>query len=134
MSKLENKNWHEKTNSNRSEKTIKATLEQHERNKSGDERMCPEILRNVCSKCSARYVTNHRLSSVNFVHEIKGKEKDYSMKCMVFSATFNNISAISWRWYLLMRETGANHLYHWHTLSDNVFASTPHHESDCKLI
>ena len=45
---------------------------------------------------------------------------------MVFNATFNNISAISWRSVLLMEETGApgeNHrpvASHWQTLSYNV--------------
>jgi hypothetical protein len=45
---------------------------------------------------------------------------------MVFNATFNNISAISWRSVLLMEETGVpgeNHrpvASHWQTLSHNV--------------
>ena len=50
---------------------------------------------------------------------------------MVFNATFNNISAISWRSVLLMRVTGVpgeNHrpvASHWQTLSHNVVSSTP---------
>ena len=45
---------------------------------------------------------------------------------MVFNATFNNISAISWRSVLLVEETGVpgeNHqpvTSHWQTLSHNV--------------
>jgi len=45
---------------------------------------------------------------------------------MVFNATFNNISVISWRSVLLMEETGGpeeNHrpvASHWQTLSHNV--------------
>ena len=45
---------------------------------------------------------------------------------MVFNATFNNISGISWRSVLLVKETGGpgeNHLpvtSHWQTLSHNV--------------
>jgi hypothetical protein len=42
---------------------------------------------------------------------------------MVFNATFNNISAISWRSVLLVEETGENHrpvASHWQTLSHNV--------------
>ena len=45
---------------------------------------------------------------------------------MVFNATFNNISALSWRSGLLVEETrvpGENHLpvaSHWQTLSHNV--------------
>jgi hypothetical protein len=51
---------------------------------------------------------------------------------MVFNATFNNISVISWRSIILVEETGvpgenlqpaASHLQ---TLSHNVVSSTPH--------
>jgi len=53
---------------------------------------------------------------------------------MVFSTTFNNISVISWRSILLVKETGvpgenprpvAND---WQTLSHNVVSSIPRHE------
>jgi hypothetical protein len=50
---------------------------------------------------------------------------------MVLNATFNNISAISWRSVLLVEETrvpGENHrrvASHWQTLSHNVVSSTP---------
>jgi hypothetical protein len=53
---------------------------------------------------------------------------------MVFNATFNNISVISWRSVLLVEETGVpgeNHLpvaSHRLTLSHNVVSSTPRHE------
>ena len=50
---------------------------------------------------------------------------------MVLNATFNNISAISWRSVLLVDETGENHRpvgSHWQTLSHNVVSSTPRHE------
>jgi hypothetical protein len=53
---------------------------------------------------------------------------------MVFSATFNNISIISWRPVLLMEETGVpgeNHgpvASHITTLSHNVVSSTPLNE------
>ena len=55
---------------------------------------------------------------------------------MMFNATFNNISAISWRRVLLVDETGIlreNHrpvASHLQTLSHNVVSSTPHHERD----
>jgi hypothetical protein len=42
---------------------------------------------------------------------------------MVFNASFNNISVISWWSVLLMEETGENHrpvASHWQTLSHNV--------------
>jgi hypothetical protein len=50
---------------------------------------------------------------------------------MVFNATFNNISAMSWRSVLLVEETGMhgdNHSpaeRHRQTLSYNVLSSTP---------
>ena len=53
---------------------------------------------------------------------------------MVFNATFNNISVISWWSVLLVEETGVpgeNHrpiVSHGHNLSHNVIWSTTHHE------
>ena len=53
---------------------------------------------------------------------------------MVFNATFNNISIISWHSVLLVEGTGVpgeKHwpvASHWQTLSHNVVSSTPHHE------
>jgi len=53
---------------------------------------------------------------------------------VVFSATVNNISVISWRSVLLVEKTGIpweNHrpvTGHWQTLSHNVVSSTPDHE------
>jgi len=47
---------------------------------------------------------------------------------MVFYATFNNISVLSWESVLLVEKTGVNHIpvtIHWHTLSHNVISSTP---------
>ena len=55
---------------------------------------------------------------------------------MVFSATFNNISAISWLSILMLEETGVprqNHqpvASHRQTLSHNVGSNTPRHEQD----
>jgi len=51
---------------------------------------------------------------------------------MVFNATFNNTSVISWRSILFVEETGVpgkNHwpvASHWQTLSHNVVSSTSH--------
>ena len=51
---------------------------------------------------------------------------------MGFSATFNNISAISWRSVLLVEESGIpaeNHWHaasHWQPWSHNVVSGTPH--------
>jgi hypothetical protein len=53
---------------------------------------------------------------------------------MVFNATFNNISVISWWSVLLVGETGVlgeNYrpaASHRQTLSHNVVSSTPHHK------
>ena len=50
---------------------------------------------------------------------------------MVFNATFNSISVISWRSVLLVEETGENDrpvASHCQTLSHNVVSSTPSHE------
>ena len=50
---------------------------------------------------------------------------------MLFNATFNNISAISWQSVVLVEETGVpgeNHrpvVSHWQTVSHNVVSSTP---------
>jgi len=55
---------------------------------------------------------------------------------MVFNASFNNISVISWRSVLLVIETGVpgeNHrtaTSHWQILSHNVVSSTLRHEQD----
>ena len=55
---------------------------------------------------------------------------------MVFNATFNNISAISWRSVLVVEETEVpreNHrsaANHWSTLSDKVVSNTPRYERD----
>jgi len=49
---------------------------------------------------------------------------------MVFNATFNNISAISWRSVFLVEETGVSGVNyrpaasHWQTLSHNVVSSS----------
>jgi hypothetical protein len=58
------------------------------------------------------------------------------VRVMMFNATFNNISVISWRSVLLVEETrvpGENHrpaASHCQTLSHNVVSNTPHHERD----
>jgi hypothetical protein len=55
---------------------------------------------------------------------------------MVFKATFNNISIISWRSVLLLDKTGVpgeSHrpvAIHQQTLSQNVISNTPCHEQD----
>jgi hypothetical protein len=59
---------------------------------------------------------------------------------LVFNATFNNISVISWWSVLLVEETrvpGENHWpasSHWQTFSHNVVSSTPHFSNNGKNI
>ena len=54
------------------------------------------------------------------------------VRIVVFNATFNNISAISWQSVLLVEETGGPGenqrpaTSHWQTLSNDVVLSTPH--------
>ena len=61
---------------------------------------------------------------------------DYGFGVLVFNATFNNISVISWWSVLLVRETrvsGEIHrpaACHRQTLSHNVVSSTSRHERD----
>ena len=47
---------------------------------------------------------------------------------MLFNATFNNISAISWQSVLLVEETGVHGENHRQTVSHNAVSSTPRHE------
>ena len=55
---------------------------------------------------------------------------------MMFNATFNSISVISWQSVLLVEETGVPRENHQpaasqtQTLSHNVISSTPCHEQD----
>ena len=44
----------------------------------------------------------------------------------IINATFNTISAISWRSVLLVEETRVPGENHWHSLSHNVVSSTPY--------
>ena len=58
---------------------------------------------------------------------------------MVFNATFNNISVISWWSVLLVEKTGVpgenyrSVASHWQTLSHNVVSSTPRNERKFEL-
>jgi len=55
---------------------------------------------------------------------------------MVFNATFDNISVISWRSILLVEETGENHrpvASQWQ-IESHVVSSTPRHERDSNYL
>ena len=84
------------------------------------------------------YVFNDVLDTPKMVKRLSRKLITRCMivlrRGMVFNATFNNISFISWRSVLLVDETGVpreNHrpvTSHWQTSSHNVISGTPCHE------
>jgi hypothetical protein len=51
-------------------------------------------------------------------------------RAMVFNATVNNISVLSWLSILLVEENGVPGEYHRQTLSHNVVSSTARHKGD----
>jgi hypothetical protein len=54
----------------------------------------------------------------------------FGFRFMVFNATFNTISVVSWRSVLLMEESRENHrpvASHWQNLSHNVVSSIQHY-------
>ena len=104
-----------------------------------------ESIEMIISNLVFSYQTNSKLSWICLEHfcimsllqsQIYFKWHEYILFCkgvrvMVFIATFNNISVVSWRSVLLVDETrvpGENHrpaASHWQTLSHNVVSSTP---------
>ena len=64
----------------------------------------------------------------NYPMNIPTMYGSYWVKVIVFNATFNNISVISWRSILLLQETGVPGENHRQTLSHKVVSSTPCHE------
>jgi len=68
------------------------------------------------------------------IHLCMPRSYEVRFGVMVFNATFNNISVISWRSVLLVEETGVHGkkhrsvASHWQTLPHNVVSSTPRHE------
>ena len=91
---------------------------------------CVLDFRNKITKCSGFGVRFKTSNSITIC-------SDFDLLIdwfMVSNATFNNISAISWRSVLLVEEAGVpgeNHrpvANHWQTLSNNVVSSTPRHE------
>jgi hypothetical protein len=78
---------------------------------------------------------------IKIAHEIKIKSQKPNLSCqlgmvrarvMIFNATFNKISAISWRLVLLVEELEENHrpaASHWQTLSQTSWESCVSHAS-----
>ena len=83
----------------------------------------------VCSCCCSIICLNNN-SYFTLPQNLNG----WLVLFLVFNATINNISVISWWSILLVEETGVpggNHrpvASHWQTLSHNVVSSTSHHE------
>jgi hypothetical protein len=71
--------------------------------------------------------------TINILYFLRDCPTRFRFVFMVFNATFNKISVISWR-SVLLEETGVpgeNHrsvTIHWQNLSNNVVSSTPLHE------
>jgi hypothetical protein len=67
------------------------------------------------------------MAGAQSIQQAKCPHGKKAIETMVFYATFNNISVISWRSVLLVEETGENHwpaASHCHALSHNVVSST----------
>ena len=81
----------------------------------------------VCKDCNIS-ISERKQNWTPPRKKFKSKNK---LMIMVFNATFNTISVISWRSVSLVEETGIpgeNHrpvASHWQTLSHNVVSSTP---------
>jgi hypothetical protein len=82
----------------------------------------PVLFIKLCLTCNESKVHRNLLMHVIRV---------LGLRVMVFKATFNNISVISWRSVLLVEETGVpgeNHrlaISHWQTSTHTVVSSTP---------
>ena len=90
-------------------------------------------LKKTDRKANINFITFHGHDSM--VSELIIFHISYCLvRFMVCNATFNNISAISWRSVLLMEETGVHREYHrpvsshWQALSHYAVSSTPRHE------
>jgi hypothetical protein len=76
-------------------------------------------------------ISSHFYPIINMLSVMTNMLKN-RVRVMVLNTTFNNISVISWRWVLLVEETGVpgeNHrpvASHWQILSHNVVSCTPH--------
>ena len=91
------------------------------------------LLKVICGICKTNRLTYIPMFKAYCTYKRWWKQ---GLLVRVFSATFYNISAISWRSVLLVREIrvpGENYrpvTSHWQTLSHNVVSSTPRHERD----
>jgi hypothetical protein len=76
------------------------------------------------------------VSNTNLSLNTPSNTLDGWVRFMMFNATFNNMSVISWRSVLLVEETGVPGEIHrpaasdWQTLTDNALSGTPHLDSN----
>ena len=86
----------------------------------------------INQKSTSLFVRHGISKIINFFpHTRADKLMQTRVRVMVFSATFNNISAISWKSVPLVEKTGVNHrpaASDWQILSHKVVSSTPRHE------
>ena len=92
-------------------------------------------LSNTVHMCQIQYTCVKYSTHVSYtVHMCQIQYTCVRVIVMVFNATFNNISVISWRTVLLVEETRVPvenlrpAASHWLTLSHKVVLNTPHHE------
>ena len=86
--------------------------------------------------CKLLWVWSYNKTTFIFQHFLAFENMVW-FRFIVFNATFNNISVISWRSVLLVEDTGEIHrpaAYHWRTLSCNVISSTLRHEQGLVMI
>jgi hypothetical protein len=94
------------------------------------------LIRTCAGECDRLFHWQHKLcatfsANVNINYRLPINQR---VRVMVFKATFNNISVISWRLVLLVEETRVpreNHrpvASHWQTLSLKFVSSAPRHE------
>ena len=73
---------------------------------------------------------------MNIYKSMTRQEKPYIVRVMMFNGTFNKIPVISWRWVLLVGETGVPREIHWpvacywQTVSHHVVSNTPRHKRE----
>ena len=88
----------------------------------------------IGTDCIGSCKSNYNMITTTMAHKLSNHWITVMVRIMVFNATFNNISVISWRSVLLVEATRVpreNHwpiASHWQAWSYNAVSSTPHHE------
>jgi hypothetical protein len=90
------------------------------------------VMKHICVGLVWQGVAHHSNMHIllHYFAASHGAVFSYWVRVMVFNATFNNISVISWQSVLLVEETGVSRendqpdASHWQTLSHNVVSSS----------